>query len=101
MLKCNLQGSFTEITLRHGCSPVNLLHIFRTPFPRNTSGWLLQYIVIKTSEPLNSLNLSLCCPIYGPIPNWGFASRFDVSFQTSFHNIFKSYLPVNVNYQVL
>ena len=30
-----------EIALRHGCSPVNLLHIFRTPFPRNTSGWLL------------------------------------------------------------
>ena len=30
-----------EIALRHGCSPVNLLHIFRTSFPRNTSGWLL------------------------------------------------------------
>ena len=29
------------IALRHGCSPVNLLHIFRTPFPRNTYGWLL------------------------------------------------------------
>ena len=29
------------IALRHGCSPVNLLHIFRAPFPRNTSGWLL------------------------------------------------------------
>ena len=28
-------------TLRHGCSPVNLLHIFRTPFTNNTSGWLL------------------------------------------------------------
>ena len=27
--------------LWHGCSPVNLLHIFRIPFPRNTSGWLL------------------------------------------------------------
>ena len=26
-------------TLRHGYSPVNLLHIFRTPL--NTSGWLL------------------------------------------------------------
>ena len=25
-------------TLRHGCSPVNLRHIFRTPFPKNTSG---------------------------------------------------------------
>ena len=34
---CNL----IEITLRNGRSPVNLLHIFRTPFPRNTSGWLL------------------------------------------------------------
>ena len=28
-------------TLRHGCSPVNLLYIFRTPFPKNTSGWLI------------------------------------------------------------
>ena len=39
--KVNLQNNFIEITLRHGCSPVNLLHIFRTPFPRNTSEWLL------------------------------------------------------------
>ena len=30
-----------EITLWHGCSPVNLLHIFSTDFSRNTSGWLL------------------------------------------------------------
>ena len=36
-----LQSSFIEIVLRHGCSPVNLLHIFRTTFPRNTSGWLI------------------------------------------------------------
>ena len=33
--------NFIGIALRHGCSRVNLLHIFRTPFPRNTSGWLL------------------------------------------------------------
>ena len=39
--KVALLCNFIEITLRHGCSPVNLLHIFRTPFPRNTSGWLL------------------------------------------------------------
>ena len=31
--KCDI-----EIELRHGCSPVNLLHFFRTPFPKNTSG---------------------------------------------------------------
>ena len=29
-----------NIALRHGCSPVNLGHIFRTPFSKNTSGWL-------------------------------------------------------------
>ena len=32
-----------KITLRHGRSPVNLLHIFRTPFPKNKSGGLLPY----------------------------------------------------------
>ena len=30
-----------DFALQHGGSPVNLLHIFRTPFPKNTSGWLL------------------------------------------------------------
>ena len=35
-LLCN----FIEIALRNGCSHVNLLHIFRTPFPKSTSGWL-------------------------------------------------------------
>ena len=34
-------SKFIEITLGHGCSPVNLLHIFRIPFPKNTSGRLL------------------------------------------------------------
>ena len=37
ILLCN----FIEITLWHRCSPVNLLHIFRPPFSKNTSGWLL------------------------------------------------------------
>ena len=36
-LLCN----FIEIPVRHGYSPVNVLHIFRTPFLKNTSGWLL------------------------------------------------------------
>ena len=41
MLKCKVQSNFIEITLWHGCSPINLLHISRTPFPKNTSGGLL------------------------------------------------------------
>ena len=41
MSKYDLQSNFVEITLQHGCSPVNLLHIFRTLLPKNTSGGLL------------------------------------------------------------
>ena len=43
VLSCN----FIEITLRYGCSPVNLVHNFKTPFPKNTPGlWL--FICCKT-----------------------------------------------------
>ena len=45
VLLCN----FVEITLRHGCSPVNLLDIFRTLFPKNTSGGLL---LVHSNFPL-------------------------------------------------
>ena len=44
MSKCDFNKvalQLYEITLRHGWSPVNLLHIFKTPFLMNTSGWLL------------------------------------------------------------
>ena len=35
VISIQLQSNFTEITFRHGCSPVNLLHIFRTTFTKN------------------------------------------------------------------
>ena len=35
--------TYIDITLRHRCSSVNLLHIFGTRFPKNTSGRLLPY----------------------------------------------------------
>ena len=41
MRKSDFIGNFIEITLQHGCYPVNLLHIFRTPFSKNDPGWLL------------------------------------------------------------
>ena len=37
-ISIKLQSNFIEIALWHECSPVNLLPIFRTPFPRKTSG---------------------------------------------------------------
>ena len=36
--------NFIDIVLRHGCSLVNLLHIFRATFPKKTSGRLLLVI---------------------------------------------------------
>ena len=44
MPKCDfnkLLCKFIEMTLRHRVSPVNLVHIFKKPFLKNTSGWLL------------------------------------------------------------
>ena len=42
MPKCDLNKVAKQLSeLRHECYSVNLLHIFRTPFPRNISGWLL------------------------------------------------------------
>ena len=55
MPKCDfnnvaLHCIFIEIILPHGCSPVNLQHIFRTPFPQNTSGRLLLRINYRLPE---------------------------------------------------
>ena len=39
--KCDFNKVANSLALRHGCSPVNLLHIFRTSFFQNTFGRLL------------------------------------------------------------
>ena len=41
MISITFQSNFIEIALLRGCSPVNLLHFLRTPFPKNKSGGLL------------------------------------------------------------
>ena len=38
VISIKLLWNFIEITLGHGRSPVNLLHISRTPFPKSTCG---------------------------------------------------------------
>ena len=53
MPKCDFDKvalNFIEITLRNGCSPVNLLHILRAPFPRSTSGWLFLTFEFQISK---------------------------------------------------
>ena len=46
---------FIEMTLRHGCSSVNLLHVFRTPFTKNTSGRLLLHTDCLSSPKGSSI----------------------------------------------
>ena len=37
VISINFQSNFIEIALRHGLSPINLLHIFGTSFSKNSS----------------------------------------------------------------
>ena len=56
MPKCDFNKvacNFIEITLWHGCSPVNLLHIFRTPFLKSTSGRLRNLSALSQDEELH------------------------------------------------
>ena len=47
-ISIKLQCNFIEITLQHGHSPVNLLHIFITSFTNNTFWWLLLEVFHST-----------------------------------------------------
>ena len=59
VISINLQNNFIEITLRHGCPPVNLLHIFRTFFPESTTrGLLLRLAFIKENFTFSSYQCS-------------------------------------------
>ena len=88
--------SFIEITLRHGCSTLNLLHIFRTAFPKNTSGglllllpWSLKFMIFKKSETWNHQILKPSSKMKGlkkmlKINFWGdsFTKKKKISFKT-------------------
>ena len=50
VISIKLLCNFIDFALQHGCSFVNLLHIFRTPFPRNFSGWLLLLRIFKVQD---------------------------------------------------
>ena len=55
MTKCDFNK--VTITVWHGCSPVNLLHNFRTPFLKNIFERLLVEKLVanrKTNELLNT-----------------------------------------------
>ena len=50
VISIRLLCNFIEIAFRHGCFHVNLLHIFKTPFFKDSSGRLLLRIIRKEIE---------------------------------------------------
>ena len=73
VISITLLSSFIEIALRHECSPLISLHIFRTSFPINTSRRLLlfccsistQSTMLRSPHPpsilgIYSLSVPLC-----------------------------------------
>ena len=60
-ISIKLQSNLNEITLRHRRFPVNLLHIFRTPFPKNSSrGMLLVELFITLNGLFQHINYREC-----------------------------------------
>ena len=57
VISIKLVCNFIDFTLRHGCSPVNLMHIFRTPFCKSTSGGL--YLLLYLQDVLLKQNIHL------------------------------------------
>ena len=66
VISIKLLCNFIESTLRHGYSPVNLFHIFRAPFLKNISGWLLLKYALQ--KKLNEI-------LYGKIWLFGVSRR--------------------------
>ena len=74
VISIKLQSNFIEIALRRGYSPVNLVHIVRTPFSGNTSGWLLLFLD-EFGHFINFRNGYFCSSLISPslvcsIFNW-------------------------------
>ena len=63
VISIKLLCNFIKIALRHGCSPVYLLHIFRTPFLKKTSGRLLLKLPLLGYEwqTYSGSNISILC----------------------------------------
>ena len=63
VISIKLLCNFIKIALLHGCSPVYLLHIFRTSFLKKTSGRLLLKLPLLGYEwqTYSGSNISILC----------------------------------------
>ena len=89
-----------ENSLRHGCSPVTLLNILRTTFPRNTSGWLL--LNCENKEQFCFSDLMILLPFKKQLTSglWNIDNLFrGITLETKFiffsnHSSTEAFLPI-------
>ena len=67
VISMKLHSNFIEITFLHGCSPVNLLHIFRTLFHKNTSSGLLVFLIPMDCLSINSRIIQVFYQLIKPL----------------------------------
>ena len=53
VISIKLRNNFVEVTLRHRCSPVNLMHVFRTPFSTN----FIETTLWRGCSPVNLMHI--------------------------------------------
>ena len=76
---------------RHGCSSVNLLHIFRTSFSRNTSRWLLLIGALKfLQNSQNCARVSFLIKLYAEACNFIEKETLTQVFSSEFWENFKN-----------
>ena len=64
VISTKLLCSFIEIVLRHGCSPVNLLHFFSTRFYIKTYGGLLLFLHVFLLYSFSKFGIYVCFLYY-------------------------------------
>ena len=100
VISIKLQNNFIEIALRHGCSPVNLLYIFRTSFPRNTSGWQFLTVICIHSKLLIISTFDKDFDLKNTSSRWLGNIVHNISMSSSslfFYLVNRNNLPVNVS----
>ena len=85
VISINVQSNFIEITLRHGCSPVNLQHIFRTPFTKNTCERLLLKLELAEECVRGQRSRKVVVRFYFFIRFQAFASFRKYNYRVSFN----------------
>ena len=92
--------NFIKITLRHGCSPVNSLHIFWTTFPKNTFGrLLLNLCYILLNKPNKWCERSEACWNSKNLPFWRlFHSCKKLHYPNFHYNMFKLVSAIFINF---